>query len=243
MKYFLKNPFEFAIKGEEVYVLSRNSLDRFLNQNTDNIDRDYINTVLQASRSKSNTFTPFIFVYGDDSLERTIEEISKQNINIVLNHDGNNIDIPKNLFAIFIHTNKSPYLPDWFDYKYPSIHFFFKMNYRYKSSVFWDKSGRPCPNCIESLWNYSLSESYRKLIEFREIFFSENYMGNYIDKASFLEVYSTIQDAIYISNLIDEGSSFGNKVVTSEILNRTTGETATDIFPVYPRCIHEGFVV
>lgn len=242
MKYFLKNPFEFAIKGEEVYVLSRNSLDKFLNQNTDRIDRDYINTVLESSKSKSDMFTPYIFIYGDNFLERTIEEISKQNINIILNCDGNNVDIPENLFAIFVHTNKRPYLPDWFDHDNPSIHFFFKMNYRYKSSVFWDKSGRPCPSCIESLWDYSLSESYRKLIDFRDIFLSENDMGNYIDKASFLEVCSTIQDAIYISNLIDGSSSFGNKVVTSEILNRTTGETATDIFPIYPQCFHEGFV-
>lgn len=246
MKYYLNTPFEFATKGGSVYVLRRNALDKFIKEERE-IDRDYVKNVIDNSRCGEEALQPYIFVCGGKYLQNAVNRIHEQGINIYLlsSSDTTSISpqINKNSFAIFIHADGSVHRLEWFDSSIPAIHFFFKMNYRYRSSVYWAESGRPCPRCVESLWDLSLSESYKELLKSRNLFLEEKQRSSYIDDADGLEVFYAIQDAIYIYNsILSPDVASNDDINRTEVMNRTSGLKNHEIFPVFPQCNHERFI-
>ncbi|MDO5032917.1 hypothetical protein [Corynebacterium sp.] len=126
----------------------------------------------------------------------------------------------------------------------PAIAYSFDGSRRYRSSICWLNSGRPCPICSRNL---SHSTPHQAEI-FIERTFSRAPHGTpaqadlSLDKSQLLELLSAISDAHRIGIAFTQRDPHAiNAMRYSETLELRNGAVRSDIFPPDPSCTHREF--
>lgn len=206
---------KFSI-GEKEYVIDRESLKvkKFAND--------------MKSLSNANFITK-ITILGGNKFQNEIVK----NINYELNQEqfseGEDFELIINCFP----SNDMKYLNEKI---YLQWDFF--MRNRFRSSLYWLGSGRPCPRCCRNLWEeqgfISKSKVYRIGMQLEK-------MGNPPSKGiripDDLEVLSAIDEARKICIGLKRNNSYIlDKINSAEVFDLITGQLRVEKFPVDLLC-------
>lgn len=114
----------------------------------------------------------------------------------------------------------------------------FFMRNRFRSSIYWTGSGKPCPKCCLSLWEEQGFISNSKIYKIGKMLNSDNNMAKPgVRLPDQLEILSVLADARRIAAGIKAGNqSVLDDVQKSEVYDLVTGKIRSEKFPVDLLC-------
>ena len=245
----LKTPYEFLRAGANSYVLTRNIFARVADADRDDSSKQISNILEQQVNTNDplERFRITLLVRGlqDSYLKPFKEESKKVGFSQTTHGDLKLGPQPSGRLPIALVIDLTGNLPSPTEehYGFLTLHYFFDLLYRYRSSIYWPNSGRPCPACIRSLFDTQLTWGRRRLQTIGRHYHQANvspFPG--VRAPTFFEAMACIGDALRLRERLIAGDAHAiDGLREAEIVDLKSGVMTREIFPVDPSCIHKGF--
>lgn len=220
------------------YILSRFSLAKVTGKLPNSISLQALSEALNAESTKTAYLDPrIVIVAPPPELIPTcqdVEEIWSQNSEWTSPIEG------KYPLDIVIFCNGAPQHLPLRPVNRPIIAYSFDLLARYRSSIWWEHSGRPCPLCCINLFRYADGTSTKRLYKAAEKFEVSGVAATRgVRLPSLLELYAAIDDANRLANAIRHNDDYTSSMLThAGRLDLSNGATDWDLLPVHPQCRH-----
>ena len=235
IKIEFSKKYEFMKQGKEYYILDNSKLLKLVSDY--NIKKNEIEDAVY--NNKFHDYKPVIIIYTNHNIVDYVDLESIKYKYLINPQEKDLCDIPKKSI-LFIFQGKGALdssIDRVFCKDYIQINYFYTISHIYRTSVYWEKSGRPCPRCVLLNHRYSLGNRSLDSSNLRE-------MGIYIDNSNL--VNPSLGESLYIiyeilkfaDTMLLDNYIFQENIVNAEIISRSSLQRQYMSYPVYPKCNH-----
>lgn len=237
---YIHTPFEFARKGDVIYVLTRESLQKALVENASDLTDSSIESALRQAIDRdasphSGTPRAHVLVIEKSTTDKSLSSVFfGKPVSFQTDFDSRQFSL-----TVIIWMSGRP--QKLTSHGEASIHYWFDLGFRYRSSIYWPNSGRPCPLCCDNLWRATNSPQRANLSEAARLIPRANRRSAPgVTSPTPGEVAATVQEALALGQNFEEDAlaGFGGGRASCR-LNLSTWQTESEIFPVDPACPHK----
>lgn len=127
----------------------------------------------------------------------------------------------------------------------PIVYYCFDLLFRYRSSIYWPGSGRPCPRCVVELAREQCSPRRKNLLVTGDAFSTrESDRRPGVTIPDFFEVTACVGSALKLKRSLEDGDSLLiDELRAAEWIDLRTERRHVEVLPVDLRCTHDGFLV
>lgn len=259
----LRTPFEFVRVGSEYYVLTRKSLDLLVTDggsvSSDDDLKNQVEAVLTEKLLKQKPGLRARIVVGrisrdalqfvEDVFEVRAVQISSDKNWFVLSGENESTSMSDMSDRVMVNividcSGGEPELCQEVR-NVPVIYYSFDLKNRYRSSIYWPYSGRPCPKCITGLYLSRTSGERRNLISASRLLGSQRpaSLSEGVSLPSLAEILSCVDSAVKLGRRVNEADEHAiDELRYVECLSLVVDDRHYEVVPVDPACSHEGFV-